>query len=153
MCPRGFSPHDPVYRIAGCAAIVSVTGEHCLVSGICSSSSQSRSHWGNWGLELSPNTRDKRTPTPSNTPRSMPQAIADPIAALGPPENGQVRPGVTNRQVGKTLTPCCQAAACHETRDNCIPRVVLFPPPLDEAIKSRKHATPHPKITASHWRS
>ena len=32
------------------------------------------------------NTRDTRTPTPSNTPRRIPHAIAEPRADFGPPE-------------------------------------------------------------------
>jgi len=36
------------------------------------------------GLWPSLNTRDTRTPTPSKTPRRIPQAMADPKADLGP---------------------------------------------------------------------
>lgn len=37
---------------------------------------------GRW---FSLNTRERSTPTPSNTPRRIPQAIAEPSADLGPP--------------------------------------------------------------------
>lgn len=41
----------------------------------------------NCGLFPSLNTREMSTPTPSNTPRRMPQAMAEPRADLGPPGN------------------------------------------------------------------
>lgn len=45
----------------------------------------SYSRGGSCGRVFSLNTRERSTPTPSNTPRRIPQAIADPKADFGPP--------------------------------------------------------------------
>ena len=63
------------------------SGTAKLMSYIRGNKDYYHSHGGSWGRVLSLNTREMRTPTPSNTLSKIPQAIADPSADRGPPKN------------------------------------------------------------------
>lgn len=123
---------------------------------------------GSCGRVPSLNTRETKTPTPSNTLRRIPHATAEPRAERGPPMR-HVRMYNQIRQLCQrvlcscrysdlcffhrmngviVLTSCCQTSTSQEARYDRIPHILFLSPALHGAVKSREHASPDAKITA-----
>lgn len=107
---------------------------------------------GSCGRVPSLNTRERRTPTPSNTPKRIPHAIADPSADFGPPDIRRIE--IRNMEMSKDeekFTSCSQTSTRHEPRNNGIPSILLLPPTFHGTIESGEHASPNAEVATCNW--
>ena len=109
------------------------------------------------------NTRETRTPTPSNTLRRIPHATAEPRADLGPPRviygrlskertetynHGWKVPTWSTTMKKGQLTASGETATGQETTDDRIPHVFLLSYAFDSTVKSGEHTTPDTEVAS-----